>query len=109
MVVSAHDDTLRDLDVVSFGSVPLPARHGDANAFAKAVSSRIRYVRHSHPSALHAVDVSSCTGSDGDGPLLPSHDPTAFGIARNCGAVSSVVVVTVTSKSKSFSDTRFAM
>lgn len=95
-----------DLDVFSFGFVPLLTEAGDSSAIQKAVADLNDYVSRSHPSASHGLNVSSFSESNGDRPLLVNQGLTASGVAGTAGATPSVATDTVPFMAKSGSGTR---
>lgn len=79
--VTTWGDTHMHLDVAPSWSVPLPNKARDSNALAKGMADLISVGSLSHPSASHAVNVSSPTGSDVCRPLVVSQAATPSGVA----------------------------
>lgn len=96
-VVLTRGSTLMDLDIVSSGSVPLPAKDGDAKAIGKAVANLIGDISASHPSASLAVNDPSLAGNDAYRPLAVSKGLVFCGVASHADTAPLVAADTVPS------------
>lgn len=96
---------LMDLHVIPFGSVPSPAKAGDANDTEKAVADPIFDVSPSHLSAKHAVAAPSRTGSDVDRAVEVGQDLPLSGVASHTDISQSSFTGSMLSETKYATDT----